>query len=528
MKRILSLFLSFFLLFFCFSCGGDDFSVNIVIDEGYMRYDVSDRQKTPIVGFGAQMDTDIFMPWNNLNEEDEEIWESRIRDMNLKYTRIKYYPEMFERANDNDDPDIFDYAAEGVDFECAEMQALYKILDICQKYDIKVDLGSYNCYNWFESYDGKYEGSWLGVDTSGFANETWTCGPSDFDEYAENISVLLQYLINDKGYTCIWGFSHIQEAYVNAEGASPYGDYVECVKKIDARLRKDGIRDKIKLIYSGSVPANNNLAMMKDEVLALKGVVDAIGTASYPPAEQLNETSQEYYEELSEIRDECGLNYIAISEFCEGGHFLDAVNKTDIDSYEAGITVARLCVNAASRGVTAFSHYILGDTMFTNAYIHTMGLWNYKEWHPYYAGPLQLKEEEFVPYAAHPEYYFYGMICKYTDTGSYAYKVETDELSFEEYERGADICAVAFKLPDGAWTYILVNKGHSERKVAVVNTETDVPSQMNCYKITADGIPADRKCVLPDAYKTVNLKNGAMHLDVPANGMIVVSNKTFS
>ena len=493
-----------------------------------MRYDVCEKQDTPIVGFGAQMDTDIFMPWNNLNNEDEKIWESRIADMNLKYTRVKYYPEMFERANDNSDPDVFDYEAEGVDFNCVEMQALYKILDICQKYNIKVDLGSYNCYNWFKSYDGKYEGSWLGVDTSGFANESWTCGPSDFDEYAENISVLLQYLINVKKYTCIWGFSHIQECYVNSEGVSPYEDYIECVKKIDNRLKKDGIRDKIKLIYSGSVPANSDLRMMREEVKALEGIVDVIGTASYPEEEKLNEVLCDYYNDLADIRDECKLKYISVSEFCEGGHFLDAVNKTDIDSYEAGITVARLCVNAASRGVTAFSHYILGDTMFTNQYIHTMGLWTYKEWHPYYSGPLQMKEEDFIPYGAHPEYYFYGLICKYTDSGSYAYQVETEELSFEEYERGADICAVAFELPDGKWTYIVVNKGEAERKIAIVNTQTGRPEELNCYKVTENEIPKDRACVLPKAYRTADVVNGVVHIEVPAKGMLVLSDKTFS
>ena len=528
MKKIISVLLVVLLTFSFFACGGDDSPENLEVDKEYMRYDVTDKQKTPIVGFGAQMDTDIFMPWNNLTAEDEKIWEDRIADMNLKYTRVKYYPEMFERANDNDDPDVFDYNAEGVDFDCVEMQALYKILDICQKYDIKVDLGSYNCYNWFESYDGKYEGSWLGVDTSGFAQETWTCGPSDFEEYAENISVLLQYLINEKGYTCIWGFSHIQEAYVNAEGAAPYEDYVRCVKTIDERFEKDGIRDKVKLIYSGSVPANSNLRMLRDEVAELEGVVDVIGTATYPPAEQLNENSCIYYEDLAEIRDEFGLNYISISEFCEGGHFLDAVNKTDIDSYEAGITVARLCVNAASRGVTAFSHYILGDTMFTNAYIHTMGLWAYKEWHDYYAGPLQMKKEDFIPYGARPEYYFYGLICKYTDTGSYAYRVETDELPYEEYERGADVCAVAFELPNGAWTYILVNKGTTERKIAIVNQLESRPGNMNLYRITEDVIPEDRACVLPGAVGTVSAESGVAYLTVPANGMLLVSDKTFA
>lgn len=524
MKKIISIIIAAVFIFTFAACGGKN-NAEVTVNKEYMRYDVGERQKSPIVGFGAQIDTDVFMPWNNLTEEDEKIWDERIGAMNLKYARVKYYPEMYERANDNDDPNVFDYDAEGVDFNCAEMQALYKILDICQKYDIKIDLGSYNCYNWFKSVDGKYEGSWMGVDTSNFVNENWTCGPADFYEYAENVSVLIKYLIEEKGYTCIWGFSHIQECYANKDGASPYAEYVECVKILDERFKKDGIRDKVKLIYSGSVPANGNIKMMRSELEELKGVVDVIGTASYPTENSLNENLCDYYEQLAGVRDEMGMNYISISEFCEGGHFLDAVNKTDIDAYEAGITISRLCVNAASRGVTAFDHYILGDTMFTNAYIHTMGLWYYKEWHDYYAGPLKMDKKNFIPYGAHPEYYFYSLFTRLTETGSYAYRVDTNELSYEEYEEGADVCAVAFRLPGGSWTYFAVNKGERDRKIAIVNVLDGHPNEMDVYKVTEDIIPADRKCEPLSASGTLEAKDGVAYLVVPARGMIAVSDR---
>lgn len=108
-----------------------------------------------------------------------------------------------------------------------------------------------------------------------------------------------------------------------------------------------------------------------------------------------------YFQDLMKTCRKLGKGLVE-SEFCQGLHFLDAVNKTDIDDYTAGIYLTRFMIAAAQNGVSAFNHYILGDTFFTNSYVHTMGLWMYRD----------------NDWKAHPEYYFWGMVCKYTDIGA--------------------------------------------------------------------------------------------------------------
>lgn len=198
MKKIICLLMAVLMLFSLIACDTDqngDTGGDIEVDSNYTRYDVTEKLKYKTEGFGAQIDTDVYMPWNNLSSTEEEMLEQRIADMNLQYTRIKFFPEFFERDNDNDDPNVFNYDSPDVDFECTEMQALYKILDICEKYGINVDLSWYGAYTTFKSYDGQYEGSWLGYDEIG-----WVSAPrktDDFDgyaEYAENIAVGLDYL----------------------------------------------------------------------------------------------------------------------------------------------------------------------------------------------------------------------------------------------------------------------------------------------------------------------------------------------
>ncbi|MCI5744731.1 MAG: hypothetical protein MR270_00370 [Erysipelotrichaceae bacterium] len=517
--KLPSLLLSIILLASCNNANNTSSDVNtsssdetIQITSGYTRYDVEDKNESPIVGFGAQMDTDIFMPQNNMSAEDEKIWEERIAEMNLKYTRIKYFPEFLERENDNDDPNSFDFNANGVDINCAEMQALYKVLDICQKYDIKVDFSVSGCWHWFKSYDGKYTSSWLASDSPALANY-WVTGPYDYYEYAENVAAVLDLLINQKGYTCIWGVSNISESFFDMQGVKHWEDYVLSCQIIHEKLQKEGLRDKVKLF--GTSECGNIPKLYDEELSTVDDIFDVCGNGNYMwDYRCYNESMQNYFEEMIAIMKKHNIKDYAISEFCQGLHFLDAVNKTDIDDYEAGLYIARFCIEAAKAGVTAFDHYILGDCLF-GSYIHTMGLWMYRD--------SNLTNEGYISWAAHPEFYFYRMICKYTDTGAYAYKVN-QELVGEYADVDRYITAVAFELPDGKWSYMIANNSSDTRKIAIVNQNGNI-DKMNCYKVTESMIPEDRNCEPFEAFKEITVTNGVAYLSVPANGLLVVSNK---
>lgn len=486
----------------------------ITVDSAYKRFDIDKKADNPLVGFGAQMDTDIFMPWNNMSPEDEAIWEKRIKEMNIKYTRIKYYPEFCERDNDNDDPNVFDYNSPNVEMNCVEMQALYKVLDLCEKYSIKVDFSIYGCYNTFKSYDGKVIGSWLADNSDEVKNE-WAIAPKDYDEYAENVVMVVKYLMDVKHYNCIWGISNISEMFIDKNHAKSWDAFVECSRKIDAKMKKEGIRDKVKLF--GSSEAANSTKYYREEFESVKDIFDVCATGNYNWDYQCdNDSIYNYFEEQIETMKYYGKKDYAISEFCQGKHFIDAVNKTDIDDYSAGLYIARFCIEASKAGVTAFDHYILGDTFFTNSYVHTMGLWMYRDSNVAHPG--------YISWAAHPEYYFYTMMSRYTDRGAYCYQFK-EELASQYADPDGDLSVCAFKLADGKWTYFLANKGTSQKKVALVNPQGGRPGAMSCYKITESAIPADRNCDMIGSFKSVDASNGVCYVTVPANGMLTVSDR---
>ena len=487
----------------------------IVVDANYLRYDLGDPLETTLDGIGAQMDTDLFMPWNNMTAEDEALWEQRIVDMNVQFTRIKFFPEYNERENDNNDPNSFDYNAAGVDFDSIEMQALYKILDICQKYGINVDLSWYGCSVWFKSYDGKYtDGTWMGYTREDIGPNHWVSAPKktpEFDgyaEYAENISVTLKYLTEVKGYTCIYGFSVIAEMFMLDDGMGnaiiSYDAYADCCRIVDERLKADGIRDKFKFI--GTSNQGHNLNYFKEEQKKTKDYFDIMGTGNYNwEYKDPIESCENYFKDVLDIVHEFGKEGWYVAEFCQGKHFLDAVNKTDIDDYTAGMYISRFVIAALNQGVTAFNHYILGDTFFNNSYVHTMGLWMYRD----------------NNWKAHPEYYFYGLITKYSDIGSMVYPVERNPYK----SRTDDIIITSLKLPDGKWSYFVSNKSGSAKKIAIVNANADAPTSLNAYKVTESAIPEDRACVLPSAYTTIQTQGGVTYVTVPATSFVVLSNK---
>lgn len=511
-KKIVSIAFALCVMFSFVACGKPsegNHTPEVEVPAEYTRLDIKTASGYTVGGYGAQIDTDQFMPFNQLTEQERTMLKQRIKDMNLQYTRIKMFGEYFEMANDNDDPNVFDYNASGVFFDSTEMKALYEVLDLCEENGIRVDLSWYNCNATFRAYDQKdadgklYEGTWMGYTWE--EAKTWCTAPrtdtiDGYAEQAENISVCLDYLLNTKGYTCIYGFSFIAEGFYSPSGID-WDEYVKCCEVINNRLIKDGLRDK--LLFIGTSNEAKNLGRFEELQKPLKDIFDVGGFGNY----HWDITSNPYapgdhWSQLREVCDNLGYTDFICAEWCtSNSHALDATTWDDVDTYESALYHATFMIDAAKYGFTTLNHYIVGDTFFTNSYVHKMGLWLYRD----------------GGWKAHPKYYVWGMVCKYTDIGAEVYNID--------YDTEGDVMAVAFKLPDGSWSYMLVNKGETGKKVAVVNTNADRAGKMQCYKVTESSVPEDRACVLPESYKEEDASDGVVYLTLPAMSFTVVSDR---
>ena len=87
------------------------------------------------------------------------------------------------------------------------------------------------------------------------------------------------------------------------------------------------------------------------------------------------------------------------------------------------------------------------------------------------------------------------------------------------------VCATAFKLPDGSWTYLLANSSKKTQKVAIVNEREDRPETLAQYRMTGSSLPEDGALELIAKTGDVSAKNRAAHVTLAPNSFVVLSDK---
>ncbi len=487
----------------------------IIVNEGYTRYDVKESTRTT-EGFGTQFDTLIVEPQNGLSEEEWQIQVAALELMNLQCVRIRFFPEWYERGNDNNDYDNFDYDSVNVDFNSAEMKDLYKLLDVFEKNDVKVDLSWYGCRTTFKSQEGNIEGSWLGGKYGENGVNIWSAMPTltahPNEEFAESVAACLNYLINTKKYTCLYEYSIFPEP----EGMmSDTQQFKEIINKVNSNLTKYGIKDKI--LFSGPADYNNNPEKYEKTYLSQdfgfqKGTSSVYcfnqgqysqGTNSLMDNSSLNAVMLDFAKEYVKVCDKYGISW----GIAESGtsNFKTAVSNYDTETYERALFMARFLINMVNGGCTNIKYFVFSECFYDGA-LNELGLFKFRQ-------------DDFK---ARPVWYSWSLICHYTDFGSKIYPIT------DSYENGedTDICMVAFQLPDGSWTYLAANNNPTQsKKVAIVNEQATIQGKMKLHRMTGATIPEDGALKLIDVDSEVDVSSGVAHFTVPASGFVVLSNK---
>ena len=475
------------------------------IAQGYTRYDVKEPLARTTEGFGAQFDTCIVEAENRLSDDEWKIQVDALKEMNLQNVRIRFYPEMYERANDNDDPNVFDYYSKDVDFNSAEMNYLYKLLDVFEANGVKVDLSWYGCRTTFDSVDGKYDGSWLGGKYGQNGINSWMVAPTltanPNEEYAESIVACLKYLFETKHYTCINEISVFPEPE-GVVGAGNVSQLVTILNSVKSRLTALGLKDRVQI--SGPADYNNNSSLYEERYLS-HGVFEK-GTSSVYPFNISTENAVmlDFAQLYSEVCEKYGISW----GIAESGtsNFLTPVTNSDSDTYDRALFMAKFFTNMVNGGCTNIKYFVFSDCYYDGT-LNQLGLFKFRE----------------DGFKAKPVWYSWSLLCKYSDIGSQVFPI-TD--SYEGKSTDKNIAITALKLPDGSWTYVAVNDSDETKKIAIVNGRADRAQDMNVFRLTGASIPEDGALKVINSSGTVNAKTGVVYLTVPAKGLVVVSDKT--
>lgn len=467
-----------------------------VIEEGYSRLDVKQSNGRKTEGFGTQFDTCIVEKQNGLNDADWKVQIDALEKMQLQSVRIRFYPEMYERGNDNNDPESFDYDSPNVDFDSIEMNYLYKLLDVFEKNGVKVDLSWYGCRTTFQSEDGKINGSWLGGTFGQDGILGWMNAPVLTDhpdeEFAESVAACLNYLINTKKYTCLYEYSLFPEP----EGViHDMAKYKRICEKVTANLQKYGIADKI--LFSGPADYNNNTETYENKYLSYIDYQKATSSVYAFKNESSDAEMLAFAEAYAAVCDKYGLSW----GIAESGtsNFLTAVTNSDSDTYERALFMARFLINMVNGGCTNIKYFVFSDCYY-DGNLNELGLFRFKH----------------EDWKAKPVWYSWSLITRYTEFGSDIFPIGSDVEG---------VCATAFKLPDGSWTYLLANSSKKTQKVAIVNEREDRPETLAQYRMTGSSLPEDGALELIAKTGDVSAKNRAVHVTLAPNSFVVLSDK---
>ena len=547
MKKLLSLPLITFLSFSIMSCNSNNSNENkasndeslssllsediskesssdvteITIKPGYVKYELKEPLKRKTEGLGAQFDTCILDKYNN-QITDFEVIKNAVKMSNLQAVRIRFYPEMYERRNDNNDPSFFDYNSENVDFNSIEMNYLYKLLDLFEQEHVNVDLSWYGCRTTFESEDGKIKGSWMGGNFGDEGINGWMVAPSSKyvnnpeDEYAESVAACLNYLINEKKYTCLYEYSIFPEP----EGVIQSLDmYKNIALKIKQNLKKYNIENKIK--FSGPADYGNSPTNLENKYLSLGVNYDKVDSSVYcfhgdtnirgeKVTPSSNKDMYEFAKNHVEVCDKYNVSW-GVAE-CGTSNFLTPVTNSDTEIYDRAITMTRFFINLTNAGCTNIKYFIFADCSYDGT-VNQEGLFRFDK--SYYA-------DSKISYQAKPIWYAWSLLMRYSDIGSEIYPI-TD--NYENMDN--DLCAVALHLPDNSWTYAIANIGNEAKKIAIVNEFSKDIKMMKQFRLTGSSIPYDEEATLKllDPDDNIDASGNVAHVKVPANGIIILSNK---
>jgi len=441
--------------------------------------------ETALTGFGVEWDPMFFRGFNS-GRTDAEDWAlvcRRAAELGIQKARVMYLPGWIEPANDNGDPAAAELPA--FRFGDTDFMSLLRELDACEALGIEVNLTVWGadraCTPWLN-----FPGC-----------EDWLSAPNNVEEYAENVSVLLDYLLNTKGYTCVKELTLFNEPdwafRGNDDNHAGIGYFEEMCRAVHNRLRRDGLRSRIKLILSDDT---TTYSWLEGNVRRMSDIADGYNSHCYIFTADTPLASMRYWAERNNRlvnKHDPGKPY-SHNEF--GSPPLDAYHEANPDAYENGLAYAMMASSFLNAGSSGMLKWCFFDQYYYEGAradaLMSVGLFKYKD----------------EGWAVRPAYHAWGLIMRHTAIGMDIYGMRSHSPT---------VSGAAFRSASGKWVYLVVNADQKYAKtVRVDNTGGAV---FDRYLYSRDTLPQDDSPIAPDL--TVEAANGRLRAELPAGSFAV-------
>lgn len=453
---------------------------------------------TELEGMGVQFDPHFIA--QNVTRDDGatlEDWNDivvrRVRMMDIQRYRVMLLPHWWEPVKGH-------YI-----FDNLEMKSLFAVLDLAEENGADVTLVVWGCPAGCSFNDPSTPGNGQRYFNCSKTGTNWVTAPEDNEEFAANFSVLVKYLIEEKGYSCIKEVTPFNEPDGNVCEA---GQYMEIVKAMDRRFREDGIRDKVKFNLSDNTDGRRfYLEAVAKEV---GEYADLFNSHTYIFGYETPDSVVLGWEKLNlEAVAGTGKKHF-VGEFgsnlCVG-----ASRQTDINWYKRGPLIVRNCLNFLNAGAAGASYWSLIDQYYgRNASYREMqqlGLWRYKLC--VYQG--EDAEGGEYDYQTRPNYYAYSLLTRFVRKGDHVYPLDLGN----EFAAGS-----AFKSLEGEWTYVFSNGSEEDMEFKLSNPGAGKLSGLDVYEYVEGKLPEDDSMIGSSAVMKPFL--GHYKVKVPAQSVILL------
>jgi hypothetical protein len=405
-----------------------------------------------------------------------------------------------------------------VDFETPQMQALYKLLDYCQKRNITVILGE-----WGQPYKVHDTHLHLAGKFTGANDPKWTA----------LITENLTHLIKEKKYTCIKYYNLVNEP--NGDWATTDGDWKqwkEGILMLQASLEKSGLSDFVAIIGPDATSFNNKkspyrgLDWAREAAVQLPGPLAAYDMHDYPSKEDIRSGAfQKTWKQVVQFTDsvarkpfimgELGAKGRPSSNSHEGDTYASADSQLSVYDYDYGVDMADGLAQAMNAGVDAVIAWDLDDAMHTNG--DTGDRQQLKRWGMWNILGTELTgdpgDEKIRPW-----FYTWSLMCRY-------YRGEMKIIGMNGLDKFG-IRGVAGQSPQGDVTLTFVNNTQVEAVFSLDTTAFKKGTSLTKFLYTENERSVDKNDFPVAQQKGITPGTKPIKVTVPAKSVVLYTTYT--
>lgn len=363
---------------------------------------------------------------------------------------------------------------------------LLKILDFCEKHNIDVMFGDW----WFP------------------ADEKFFFMATDDPQYARIITDCVEYLVKEKGYTCIKEYNMGNEVNLNPPGYT-WEKWSAGIKNIYKNFEEAGLSKTLKIVgpdggYWGDLWFNNTINELDKEVQILDyhWYINNDWLLTNRVEDEMR--IMRFFTSLNSPQKPIIFGEVGVRD----GHNTYTDQHKGIDTYEYGVGMADILIQSMRAGWSGIVAWDMDDAMH---YHNTGDLKEWGFWNSVGSSKGKPETENIRPW-----FYTWSLLSRNFPKGS-------DILHTNSFRDNGLNC-VAVKTPDGDISFAIVNNTDFAQSVNIKIPTINNQVSVDRYVYFEQDRPVDNDSlpVVKEKIKNVNFKDG-VDLNFFGKGFILLT-----